>query len=119
MNIQELATAVEQEVDIKIVVLNNQSLGLVRQQQRLFYEQHYFASSYRIAVDFAAIARGFGMRAYDLAGADNPDALLQQALGQPGPCLINVPIDIEAEVSPMVPPGAANTTMIGADYVRN
>jgi acetolactate synthase-1/2/3 large subunit len=119
MNIQELATAVEKEVDIKIVVLNNQSLGLVRQQQRLFYKQHYFASSYRIAVDFAAIARGFGMRAYDLTGADNPDALLQQALGQPGPCLINVPIDIEAEVSPMVPPGAANTTMIGAEYVRN
>ncbi len=119
MNIQELATAVEQQVNIKIVVLNNQSLGLVRQQQRLFYEQHYFASSYRIAIDFAAIARGFGMQAYDLAGAQDQDALLQQALQQPGPCLINVPIDIEEEVYPMVPPGAANTTMIGDEYAQN
>jgi len=119
MNIQELATAVEQQTPVKIVVLNNQSLGLVRQQQRLFYEQHYFASSYAIKVDFAAIARGFGMPAYDLEGADDPEALLQKAMAEPGPCLINVPIDIEEEVTPMVPPGAANTTMIGGDYARN
>jgi len=119
MNIQELATAVEQRAAVKIVVLNNRSLGLVRQQQRLFYEQHYFASSYGIAVDFAAIARGFGMLAFDLAGASNPDDLLQQAMRAPGPCLINVPIDIEEEVFPMVPPGAANTTMIGGDHAKN
>ncbi|ADW16622.1 acetolactate synthase, large subunit [Desulfobulbus propionicus DSM 2032] len=119
MNIQELATAVEQRAPVKIVVLNNQSLGLVRQQQRLFYEQHYFASSYGIAVDFAAIARGFGMQAYDLGSADNPDTLLCEAMRHPGPCLINVPIDIEAEVTPMVPPGAANTTMIGDSYACN
>jgi len=119
MNIQELATAVEQRAAVKIVVLNNRSLGLVRQQQRLFYEQHYFASSYGIAVDFPAIARGFGMLAFDLAGASNPDALLQQAMREPGPCLINVPIDIEEEVFPMVPPGAANITMIGGDHAKN
>jgi acetolactate synthase-1/2/3 large subunit len=118
MNIQELATAVEQQVNIKIVVLNNRSLGLVRQQQRLFYQQQYFASSYGIAIDFAAIARGFGMRAYDLEGAEDPDTLLQEAMRQPGPCLINVPIDIEEEVTPMVPPGAANTTMIGGDHAQ-
>ncbi|WP_306548745.1 acetolactate synthase large subunit [Desulfobulbus sp.] len=119
MNIQELATAVEQQAQVKIVVLNNQSLGLVRQQQRLFYERKYFASSYRIKVDFAAIARGFGLQAFDLDGADNPDALLTGAMQTPGPCLINVPIDIEEEVTPMVPPGAANTTMIGGSHARN
>lgn len=119
MNIQELATAVEQQTPVRIVVLNNRSLGLVRQQQRLFYERRYFASSYGIAVDFAAIARGFGMRAFDLDGAAEPDRLLRQAMAEPGPCLINVPIDIEEEVTPMVPPGAANTTMIGDDYARN
>jgi acetolactate synthase-1/2/3 large subunit len=119
MNIQELATAVEQQAPVKIVVLNNQSLGLVRQQQRLFYEQKYFASSYRIKVDFAAIARGFGLQAFDLDGADDPEALLTKAMQTPGPCLINVPIDIEEEVTPMVPPGAANTTMIGGSHARN
>lgn len=119
MNIQELATAVEQQTPVKIVVLNNQSLGLVRQQQRLFYNQHYVASSYGIKVDFAAIARGFGMQAFDLNGTNDPERLLRQAMAAPGPCLINVPIDIEEEVTPMVPPGAANTTMIGGEYVRN
>jgi len=119
MNIQELATAVEQQIPVKIVVLNNQSLGLVRQQQRLFYQQHYFASAYGIRIDFAAIARGFGMEAVDCDGAADPDALLQQAMAAPGPCLINIPIDIEEEVTPMVPPGAANTTMIGDDHGRN
>ncbi len=119
MNIQELATAVEQQVPIKIVVFNNQSLGLVRQQQRLFYEQHYFASSYGIRIDFATIARGFGMQAYDLGAASNPDAVLAEAMRHPGPCLIHIPIDIEEEVTPMVPPGAANTTMIGDSHAQN
>jgi acetolactate synthase-1/2/3 large subunit len=116
MNIQELATAVEQQLDLTIVLLNNQSLGLVRQQQRLFYEARCFASAYPLAVDFAAIARGFGMRAQDLSGAEQTaDEVLAWALREPGPCLVNVPIDIDAEVAPMVPPGAANTLMIGGE----
>ena len=119
MNIQEMATAVEQHTPIKIVVFNNQSLGLVRQQQRLFYEQHYFASSYGIKIDFATIAQGFGMQAFDLATAANPDRALEEAMRHPGPCLIHIPMDIEEEVTPMVPPGAANTTMIGDSHAKN
>nr|WP_320010515.1 acetolactate synthase large subunit [uncultured Desulfobulbus sp.] len=119
MNIQEMATAVEQQTPIKIVVFNNQSLGLVRQQQRLFYEQHYFASSYGIKIDFAMIAQGFGMQAYDLATASAPDRALEEAMRHPGPCLIHIPMDIEEEVTPMVPPGAANTTMIGDSHAKN
>ena len=116
MNIQELATAVEQQLDLTIVLLNNQSLGLVRQQQRLFYGARCFASAYPLAVDFAAIARGFGLRAHDLSGAEQTtDEVLAWALREPGPCLVNVPIDIDAEVAPMVPPGAANTLMIGGE----
>ena len=116
MNIQELATAVEQQLDLTIVLLNNQSLGLVRQQQRLFYGARCFASAYPLAVDFAAIARGFGLRAHDLSGAgQTTDEVLAWALREPGPCLVNVPIDIDAEVAPMVPPGAANTLMIGGE----
>ena len=113
MNIQELATAVEQQVNIKIIILNNSSLGLVRQQQGLFYERHHFASEYRIDIDFPAIARGFGMRSCDLGGGDDPLKILAAAIREPGPCLINVPIGIDEDVYPMVPPGAANRTMIG------
>lgn len=59
------------------------------------------------------------MRAYDLGTAAHADAMLVEAMRYPGPCLINIPIDIEEEVTPMVPPGAANTTMIGDSHARN
>jgi acetolactate synthase-1/2/3 large subunit len=113
MNIQELATAVEQQVNVKIIVMNNNSLGLVRQQQNLFYEKQYFASDFQIDIDFAAIAKGFGMKAFNArAGCDLPE-LLAAVLAEPGPCLINVPIGREEEVYPMVPPGASNSIMLG------
>ncbi|MEE4242144.1 MAG: acetolactate synthase large subunit [Desulfopila sp.] len=113
MNIQELATAVEQKLNVKIIVLNNNSLGLVHQQQGLFYDNNFFASDYTIDIDFATIARGFGMQSVDFRYSPLSGELLQDALSAPGPCLINVPIDKNEEVYPMVPPGAANRTMIG------
>jgi acetolactate synthase I/II/III large subunit len=113
MNIQELATAVEQGVNLKIIVLNNNSLGLVRQQQGLFYDRHHFASEYRISVDFPAIARGFGMQSFEFQQGSEGLEKLSEALRQAGPSLINVPIDIDEDVYPMVPPGAANRNMIG------
>ena len=58
MNIQELATAVEQQVNVKIIVMNNNSLGLVRQQQNLFYKKQYFGSDFQIDVDFSGIITG-------------------------------------------------------------
>lgn len=116
MNIQELATAVEQAVNLKVVVLNNTSLGLVRQQQDLFFGRRHFASEYQHAVDFVTIAKGFGMPSFDLGGADNPMAMLAEAFRLAGPCLIHVPVAREAEVFPMVPPGAANREMIGGEH---
>jgi acetolactate synthase-1/2/3 large subunit len=115
MNIQELVTAVEENVNVKIVLMNNNSLGLVHQQQDLFYGKRLFASDYQSKVDFCAVARGFGMTAYDLATATDPYSTLAHALTTPGPCLINAPIDIQAKVYPMVPPGAANKDMIGGE----
>ncbi|MGW8193487.1 MAG: thiamine pyrophosphate-dependent enzyme, partial [Desulforhopalus sp.] len=119
MNIQELATAVEQQVNVKIIVLNNNSLGLVRQQQNLFYGQNYFGSDYRIDVDFATVARGFGMKAYTAGGRKNGiGEILTTMFAEPGPCLVNVPIDKEEEVYPMVPPGASNSIMLGGYNVE-
>lgn len=115
MNIQELVTAVEEDVKVKIVVLNNNSLGLVHQQQHLFYGRRFYASDFRSTVDFAQIAVGFGMPAYDLAAAEDPSAVLEQAIGCPGPCLIHAPIDVNEFVFPMVPPGAANREMVGGE----
>jgi acetolactate synthase-1/2/3 large subunit len=113
MNIQELVTAVEEHVNIKIILMNNNSLGLVHQQQDLFYGQRVFASDFRQQVDFVTIAKGFGMTAYDLSDSKDPVGMLAQAITTDGPCLIHAPIDVNEKVYPMVPPGAANKDMIG------
>ena len=114
MNIQELVTAAEEGVNLKIVLMNNASLGLVHQQQTLFYGERLFASQFKATPDFLQVARGFGIAAVDLDRADDPRAALREAFARPGPCLIHVRIDVEQKVFPMVPPGAANRDMIGA-----
>lgn len=113
MNIQDLATAAEHQVNVKIILLNNNALGLVRQQQDLFYGKRYFASDYARRVDFLKIAEGFGLPAIDLGCSADPGAALAEALAQSGPCLIHVPVSADDPVYPMVPPGAANSQMIG------
>jgi acetolactate synthase-1/2/3 large subunit len=113
MNLQELATAAEEQVAVKVILLNNARLGLVRQQQELFYGGRYHASTFHAEPDFAAIARGFGLRAYDLGVCGDAEETLARALTEPGPVLVNVPIAADENVYPMVPPGAANREMIG------
>jgi acetolactate synthase-1/2/3 large subunit len=113
MNCQEMATAAEENVNVKIILMNNNSLGLVHQQQDLFYGRRLFASDYRARVDFIGLARSLGVKAYDLADDENPQATLARAFRGPGPCLIHALIDAEEKVYPMVPPGAANKDMIG------
>ncbi|HEY3588734.1 MAG TPA: acetolactate synthase large subunit [Buttiauxella sp.] len=113
MNIQEMATAAEHNLDVKIILLNNQALGLVHQQQTLFYQQNVFAATYSGQTNFLKIAEGFGLATCDLNAAENPQLALQEAISRPGPCLIHVRIDASEKVFPMVPPGAANIEMIG------
>lgn len=114
MNIQELVTAGEENVNLKIVLMDNATLGLVHQQQTLFYGERLFASQFKSSPDFVKIAQGFGIAAVDLDLAANPCAALMEAIARPGPCLIHASIDAEQKVYPMVPPGAANRDMIGA-----
>ena len=113
MNIQEMATAAQENVNVKIILFNNQSLGLVHQQQSMFYGKRIMASRYERPTDFLKIAEGFGMRAGDLDPVPHPRATPAEALNTPGPCLIHATIDPNEFVYPMVPPGAANSEMIG------
>ena len=113
MNVQELATLAELNLDVTVIILNNNRLGMVRQQQELFYGKRYAASVFERQPDFAALARAFGIRACDLAEAADIPAALCEALAQPGPCLVNLPIDPSQNVFPIVPPGAANIEMLG------
>lgn len=115
MNIQEMATAVENNVNVKIILCNNQGLGLVQQQQELFYSGNIFASAYAAKTDFLRIAEGFGIPALNLSASSAPAEDLRQALNSRGPCLIQVEVSAQDMVFPMVPPGASNTEMIGGE----
>ena len=113
MNVQEFATAAEEDANVKVVLMNNASLGLVFQQQTLFYGERIFASKYKGMPDFIKVAEGFGWQALDLDQASDPLAALGKALHSRGPVLIHVSIDMREQVLPMVAPGAANKDMIG------
>lgn len=113
MNIQEMATAAENQLDVKIILMNNEALGLVHQQQSLFYKQGVFAATYPGMINFMQIAAGFGLHTCDLNAEEDAHAALQETISRPGPALIHVRIDPEQKVYPMVPPGAANTEMVG------
>lgn len=114
MNIQEMATAAECGANVKIILCNNMGLGLVQQQQELFYGGRLFASGYSRSVDFTRIAEGFGIPAMNLNAAPDPRKALARALEGSGPCLVEVMMDAAENVFPMVPPGADNCAMLGA-----
>jgi acetolactate synthase-1/2/3 large subunit len=118
MNIQELATLAELDLPVAVLIFNNGALGLVRQQQELFYRQNYSASRFHAAPDFAALARAFGLRGLRIESTDtDPLATIAAALAAPGPIVIDIPIHATTNVYPMVPPGAANHQTITAQPI--
>ena len=108
MNVQELATLAELDLNVKIVLLDNAALGLVRQQQELFYQRRFVASLFAQPSRFVAISQAFGIPAFDLGEASDPHEALERAFSARGPVLIRVPIAATHHVMPMVAPGAAN-----------
>ena len=114
MNVQEFATAAEEGVEVKIILLNNAQLGLVRQQQQLFYGGRYHGSALGHARTSSPSRAGLAFGRSILAKQRILRQALAEALRQPGPCLINVPIAGDENVYPMVPPGGANRDMITA-----
>ena len=113
MTVQELATLADTQANVKIVVMDNSALGLVRQQQNLFYDARYSASLYRQPPSCCAIAEGFGVPAIDLGFVRDPAQALRDAFAQPGPMLIRAPIAADEMVLPMVTPGGANIEALG------
>jgi acetolactate synthase-1/2/3 large subunit len=115
MNIQELATLAEEDLNVKVILLDNRALGLVRQQQELFYGARFCASEFRAPTDFPTIAQGFGLPVCRLGEEADAEGALRGALTRAGPCLIHVPVERTEAVYPMVAPGAANSEMIGGE----
>ena len=105
MTMSDLATAVIHKLPIKIILMNNHYLGMVRQWQDMFYDERFSQVDLRGNPDFVALAKSYGMLALNLKrGADIPK-VLKRALEHPGPALINVEVVMHEEVYPMVPPG--------------
>jgi len=112
MNVQELATLGRYKLPVKIVLLDNQRLGMVRQWQELFFEQRYSETDLSDNPDFVALANSFGIRSEHLDRADDCEDALQRLLATPGPALLHVAIDVNANVWPLVPPNRSNAQMM-------
>lgn len=113
MNIQEMATAVEQDLPLKVAILNNGYLGMVRQWQELFFNRHY-ASTRLSGVDFVKIAEGFGAVGLRVTRPEEVQPALERALATSQPVFIDFQVAAEENVFPMVPAGASLDQIIGA-----
>src|SRR5690606_37548810 len=117
MNIQELATIRRYQLPVKIVLLDNSALGMVRQWQELFFEKRYSEIDLSDNPDFAEVARAFGIQALHVDKAAGVDAALKALLAAEGPTLLHVAIDTAANVWPLVPPNHNNAQMMDPDDV--
>ena len=107
MNMNEIATAVREQLPLIQVVVNNHVLGMVRQWQDLFYEQRYSATVLNDAVDFVKMAEAMGATGIRATNREEFDAAMKQALTMKTPVVIDAIIDCDDKVWPMVAPGAA------------
>ena len=112
MNIQELATVQRYSLPIKIVIIDNKYLGMVRQWQQLFWDRRYSEVDLYDNPDFCKIAEAYGIPAILMSRADDMEAQLKEFLSMPGSAQLVVECPAEANVYPMVPAGAALTDMV-------
>ena len=117
MNIQELATAVYNKIDITIALINNGCLGMVRQWQDIFYEKRYSYTSMAGSPDFVRVAEAYGAKGLRASDEKTATAAITQAMTEKGPVLIDFVVDPEENVYPMVAPNRPiNEIIIRGDY---
>lgn len=112
MNIQELATAVCNNLPVKVVILNNSYLGMVRQWQELFYERNYCSTCLEFSPDFVQLAQAYGAEGYRIEQAQDVEPILRKALASPKTTIVEIMVEKEENVYPMVPAGAALNEML-------
>jgi acetolactate synthase-1/2/3 large subunit len=112
MNIQEMATAVQYGLPVKIVILNNGYLGMVRQWQELFYQKRYSATRMDWAPDFVKLAEAYGATGLRAERPEEVVPVLSEGLARSGPVIMDFRVDAEESVYPMVPSGAPLTEML-------
>ena len=112
MNSQELATLVQYQLPVKIAILNNNYLGMVRQWQQMFFEKRYSQTVMELPIDFIKLAEAYGATGLQATKVDEVEETIKRALEIPGPVLMNFKVSREENVLPMVPAGKAIHEMV-------
>ena len=112
MNVQELGTIKRFRLPVKIVIVDNQRLGMVKQWQQLFFNERYSETDLSDNPDFVALAAAFAIPGHTITRKDEVESALDAMFTWPGPYLLHVRIDEKDNVWPLVPPGAANEDML-------
>ena len=112
MNIQELATVVQYNLPVKVMILNNRYLGMVRQWQSLFYKKRYSHTSMAVSPDFVKLAEAYGAKGLRVEKTKDVKDAIAEALKIPGPVFVDFVVDPEEDVYPMVPAGAPINNML-------
>ncbi|MFB0712081.1 acetolactate synthase 2 catalytic subunit [Buttiauxella noackiae] len=112
MNVQELGTVKRKQLPLKIVLLDNQRLGMVRQWQQMFFSERYSETNLSDNPNFLMLASAFGIPGLHITRKDQVEAAIDTMLNSDGPFMLHVSIDEYENVWPLVPPGASNSQML-------
>jgi acetolactate synthase-1/2/3 large subunit len=113
MTCQELATAVEHDIPVKVFIMNNGYLGMVRQWQELFWDKRYSAVDMGKSPDWVKLAEAFGATGLRVDADDHIEDAMRQAIATEGPVVLDVQVRREENCYPMIPAGAAARDMVG------
>ena len=112
MTLCDLATAAENNIEVKYAILNNGSLGMVRQWQDFFYEKDFFATIYSGNPDFVKLAEAYGIRGIRVTRQDEVTGAIQEAMETPGPVVVDFVVKEDEFVFPMIPAGESVNEMM-------
>ena len=113
MNIQELATLKRLGTNVKVFIVDNNCLGMVRQWQETFYEARYSQSCLTDNPDFMAIARAYGLPAIEISAREGLDEKIAEIMGMQGPVIVHCNVAEMENVYPLIPPGKGPQDMVG------
>jgi acetolactate synthase-1/2/3 large subunit len=113
MTVQELATCVTEDIPVKVFIMNNGYLGMVRQWQELFWERRYKAVEMGASPDWVKLADAFGCLGMRVTDNDELGDAMRTALAEDGPVLVDVHVSKDENVYPMIPAGQAARDMVG------
>ena len=113
MTVQELAVMAQYQLPVKVFLMNNSCLGMVRQWQELFYKGHYAQSVFTEGPDFVKLVEAYGIKAWQIRKPEETKTMVSEALQHPGPVVVECLLDPQENVLPIIPPGGKPSEMLG------